>query len=54
LVKEAGLLQGAERAKDGVEQEQEDQGARMVEVEFAIARLVALTADVVESVEKRQ
>jgi hypothetical protein len=46
-------LQGAEGAEDRLEEEQEDQGAIVVEVELAIACLVALTADVVKPVEER-
>jgi len=47
-------LQGAEGAEDRVEEEQEDQGTIVVEVELAVAGLVALTADVMESIEERE
>ena len=54
LLEEAGLLQGAEGAEDRVEEEQEDQGEIVVEMELAVAGLVALAADVMEPVEERQ
>jgi hypothetical protein len=47
-------LQGAEGAEDRVEEQQEDQGAMMVEVALAITGLVALTADVVGALEEWQ
>src|SRR5262249_12821764 len=54
LLQPAGLLQGAEGAEDGVEEEQEDQGAVVVEMELAIAGLVAPAADIMEAVEERE
>ena len=48
------MLQGAEGAEDRVEEEQEDQGAIMVEMELAVAGPVALAADVMEPVEEWQ
>jgi hypothetical protein len=45
-------LQGAERAEDWVEEEQENQGAIMIEMELAVAGPVALTADVMEPIEE--
>jgi hypothetical protein len=52
LLQQAGRLQGAEGAEDGVEKGQEDQGAIVVKVELTIAGRVAPTADVVEPVEE--
>ena len=54
LLQQAGLLQGAEGAEDWVEEEQEDQGAIVVEMELAVAGPVALAADVMEPVEEWQ
>ena len=54
LLEPAGGLQGTEGAEDRVEEEQEDQGTIVVEVELAIAGLVALTAHVMEPVEERE
>ena len=54
LLEQAGLLQGPEGAEDRVEEEQEDQGAIVVEMELAVAGPVALAADVMEPVEERQ
>jgi hypothetical protein len=47
-------LEGAEGAEDRVEEEQEDEGTIVIEVELAVAGLVALRADVMESVEEWQ
>ena len=49
----AGLLDGAQRGDDGIEEEQQDVGAVVVEEELAIAGLVAVGADVVKSFEQR-
>jgi hypothetical protein len=54
LLEEAGLLQGPEGAEDRIEEEQEDQGAIVVEMELAVAGPVTLAADVMEPVEERQ
>jgi hypothetical protein len=48
------VLQGAERAEDRIEEEQEVQGAIMVEMELAVAGAVRLAADVMKSIEERQ
>jgi len=48
------LLQGPRGAENPVEEEQEDQGARMVEMEPAVAGSVPLATDVMEPVEEWQ
>src|SRR5262249_51398621 len=52
LLEAAGLLQGAEGAEDRVEEEQEDQGAILIEMELAVAGPVPSAADVMELVEE--
>ena len=54
LLEQAGGLQGPEGTEDRVEEEQEDQGAIVVEMELAVAGPVALAADVMEPFEERQ
>src|SRR5262249_45421276 len=49
-----GGLEGPEGAEDRVEEEQEDQGAIVVEMERAVAGPVTLAADVMEPLEERQ
>src|SRR5262249_16861550 len=50
----AGLLEGAERADDGVEEVQQDQGAIVIEVQGAVAGPVAGAAVGVEALEQGQ
>jgi hypothetical protein len=49
----AGLLDGPQRADHGIEQEQQHQQAILVEVQLAVAGLVALAADVVQTRQER-
>jgi hypothetical protein len=49
----AGLLNAAQRRDDGVEQEQQNVGAVVVEEELAIAGAIALSADVVQAFQQR-
>ena len=50
----AGLLDGPQRTDHGIEQEQQHQHAVLVEVQLAVAGLVALAADVVQALQQRQ
>jgi hypothetical protein len=49
----ACLLQCSQRIDRRIEQEQQDQHAILVEVELAIAGLVALAADIAQAIEQR-
>ena len=53
LRQSAGLLNGAEAGENGVEVEQQDQGAVLVEMENTITGAVALGATLLESFQKR-
>jgi hypothetical protein len=49
----AGLLNASQGGDDGIEEKEEDEGAILVEMQLSISRLVALAADIVESLEQR-
>ena len=53
LAQLAGLLDGPQRADHGIEQEQQHEQAVLVEVQLAVAGLVALAADVVQARKQR-
>ena len=53
LAELTGLLDGPQRADHGIEQEQEHQQAILVEMQLAVAGLVALATDVVQACQER-
>jgi hypothetical protein len=48
----AGLVDSAQRLDDGVEEEEQDEQAVFIEVQTAVPRLVAVAADLVESLQQ--
>jgi len=52
-LKDVGLLNASQRGNDGIEEEQEEEGTILIEMEFSISGLIALTSDVMESGEER-
>ena len=54
LAEFAGLLDAAQRRDDGIEQVQQDQHAILIEMQLAVAGLVALTAIVVQPLQQRR
>jgi hypothetical protein len=54
LLQLAGLLDSAQRTDHGVKEKRQHQQAVLIEVEFAVARPVTLTANLVQTFEQRQ